>query len=266
MQRKANFSQISFPLWRILAVLCTIFLVFTIFFLPLLSSAEISSAQAAPLPVSHPENISQKNQQPHRQTTKSGEFSLQISDFSSPWLAPGADLIFTVEISNGTDQEVPLKEIAVGAQRTPANSQYLLYYWMNNVITAKPLFSFPTDVKIPAGEIKRIKVQVPRAHIPWSTARFGWGPRGVEACAVSANPKVPANTTRNNLCDRSVTVAAADEQLAPMPVSVVFPLSLNSAEILAQPSITDILLEKNFQKHCNNSRYCAKDSKDNQYF
>ena len=172
---------------------------------------------------------------------KDGKLSVEITNFAKPWIDPKDDLQFTVSITNGTKSEFKLSEIAVNAQNTVANSQYLLYYWFNNAIVSRPLFSFPAPETVASGEIKTVNVRVPRNKISWSTAEFGWGPRGIEACAVPSEKNLTQPLQRADLCDRSVTVVTTDQKINPMPVAVSYPLTLNASELAEKPSATEIL-------------------------
>lgn len=175
---------------------------------------------------------------------KKDEVSVEISSFATPWLDPAADLEFNIDIANGTANEFQLSEISVGAQNMVANSQYLLYYWMNGIIVSRPLFSFSTNERVPAGEVKTVKVRVPRSEIPWSTAEFGWGPRGIEACVVPASEDLSKKLNQADLCDRSVTIVTTTQKINPMPLAVSYPLTLNSAQILETPNLDEILTSK----------------------
>lgn len=175
---------------------------------------------------------------------KSGEVRVEIANFTKPWLAPDDDLIFQIDIFNGSEKDLPLKSISVGMQNTVANSQYLLYYWLQGMIASRPLFSFTTSQNVPAGEVKRVEVKVPREKISWSTEKFGWGPQGVEACVISTDNSNTAKLNKRNLCDRSVTVVAPSEEINPMPMAISYPLTLNSTQLLKTPDFHTLLRKK----------------------
>lgn len=140
--------------------------------------------------------------------------TLTITDVSEPVLEVGDDLTLTIAYTNNGSEPVTVHEFDLFAQSSTAISDTSVYYWMDGVSPARFIASVPADMRVLPGRTMNHTFTIDREYLPWATAEFTWGPRGIEVRAV---------TDSDTVSDRTMIVAATDHPVTPYPATVVVP-------------------------------------------
>lgn len=158
---------------------------------------------------------------------------ITITDLGDGLLDPKDDLTLSYSIANNSTEPLELSQIQLRSQGYTPTISRQISDWMDGSTNSLLLKNESVETIVAPGQTISGKITLERERLAWGSTFSSWGPRGVEIRAMTAAGDL--------LSDRSMIVVTSRDKLAPMPISAIVPVTVDSRELNEATTFLDLL-------------------------